>query len=285
MTATLIGLTGFAGAGKDTVADLLVTHARFTKLAFADALRAEIVEGFGIEPSFLTNPSTKHVPCGALSMRRAPRDFVAAMVLARVAGRRLPAVSAATHTPHPIVTRNRMNVEIKLGDISFGRISTDTNGAAALDDFLTHLQRHHADHPLSDEWLDAPRSPRQIMQWWGTEYRRAQDPRYWVRIMGARIAELQRDGLTRLVVTDVRFDNEAGLLRGRGGSLWQITRPNATGSAEGQHVSVTDGTVFLLDAVIPNIHDIRHLQGVVLAEIVQSDLGLPRGSVRVEMPA
>ena len=36
----IIGLTGFAGAGKDTVADLLVAHARFRKLAFADALRA-----------------------------------------------------------------------------------------------------------------------------------------------------------------------------------------------------------------------------------------------------
>jgi hypothetical protein len=35
----LIGVNGYGGAGKDTLADLLVTHFGFTKIAFADPMR------------------------------------------------------------------------------------------------------------------------------------------------------------------------------------------------------------------------------------------------------
>lgn len=40
--------------------------------------------------------------------------------------------------------------------------------------------------PLQD-FLDAPRSPRQIMRWWGTEYRRANDAAYWVNLAAQRL--------------------------------------------------------------------------------------------------
>lgn len=49
----------------------------------------------------------------------------------------------------------------------------------------------------------APRSPRQILEWWGTDYRRAADPDYWVR----QVAE--KDG--PLIIPDVRFQNEADM--------------------------------------------------------------------------
>ncbi|MDN4590230.1 hypothetical protein DBA29_17200 [Xenophilus aerolatus] len=227
MKQHIIGLTGFAGAGKDTVADLLVAHARFRKLAFADALRAEVADAFGVEVVHLAHPSTKHQPVPALSMRRAPRDFLAAVVLSL--------------------------------------------SAAAPD----HMS------PLSAEWLDAPRSPRQILQWWGTEYRRAQHPRYWTRAMLARLVEYQNAGETRFVVTDVRFENEADSLRGAGGTLWQVTRPGCSGQNEGAHVSATDGSQFAPEVVIANLHDVRHLQGVVLSEFVARDFGLAPSSVKL----
>jgi len=39
MPEVLIGVAGYAGAGKDTLADLLVAHFGFTKMAFADPMR------------------------------------------------------------------------------------------------------------------------------------------------------------------------------------------------------------------------------------------------------
>lgn len=227
----IIGLTGWAGVGKDTVADLLVAHLGFRKVAFADALRGEICEGFGIEPLYLTRPETKSHPLTALSMRKAPREFLAAVALS---------LSAAA-----------------------------------------------PDHrwPLSDDWLDAPRSPRQIMQWWGTEYRRAQHPRYWTRIMLAQIVALGRMGFSRVVIPDVRFENEADTVHASGGILWQVTRPglDAATTTEGAHVSATDGGVFRPAAVLANTHDIRHLQQLVLGEFLSLESGIQ--GVKVEVPA
>jgi hypothetical protein len=42
----IIGIDGYAGAGKDTIADLLVKRG-FTKLSFADALRESVVHATG----------------------------------------------------------------------------------------------------------------------------------------------------------------------------------------------------------------------------------------------
>ena len=226
----LIALTGHAGAGKDTVADLLVAHARFRKLAFADALRGEISHAFNLTLDDFTNQNLKNVPTVALRMRLAPRDFLAAVVLSL---------------------------------------------SAAAPDHRT---------PLSDTWLDEPRSPRQIMQWWGTEYRRAQSPRYWTEQLMKRLTYYRREGETRFVVTDVRFDNEAHTLRMAGAALWQVIRPGHTGGAEGAHISVTDGCRFNPDVVVANAHDVHHLQGEVLSLFISRELSLDRESMsfRVE---
>jgi hypothetical protein len=49
MKRIIIALTGAAGAGKDTVADFLVRRHGFTKMAFADILRAEICQAFNLD--------------------------------------------------------------------------------------------------------------------------------------------------------------------------------------------------------------------------------------------
>lgn len=227
----IIGLTGWAGVGKDTVADLMATHFGFRKLAFADALRGQVADGFGIESLYLTRPETKSHPIAALSMRRAPREFLAAVVLSL--------------------------------------------SSAAPD----HLS------PLTDEWMDAPRSPRQILQWWGTEYRRSEHPRYWTRIMLDQLVDLSRMGYSRFVIPDVRFENEADTVHAAGGILWQVTRPglNSATTGEGSHVSATDGSAFQPAAVIANRHDIRHLQQLVLAEFLSRESGI--AGLQVSVPA
>ena len=212
---TLIGLTGPAGSGKDTVADLLVTHCGFIKFAFADPLKTEVADAFGIDPLYLSRRETKEHPMTSLALRKCRADgFV-------------------------------------------GRIIMD------------HLERGQ----ILD--LDAPRSPRQIMQWWGTDYRRQQSPAYWTHQTSARIGYMMRERLaTRIVITDCRFANEIDMVRGGPGRLvWQIKREGADAPA-GAHPSETTGAQFAPDATINNDHDIRHLQQLVLGEYWAHDAGL-----------
>ena len=110
--------------------------------------------------------------------------------------------------------------------------------------------------PWAVENLTAPlyeSSPRQILQWWG-DYRRAQDPDYFVK-------QMQPDGGT--VITDVRFPNEAALIRQLGGQLWQIRRPGYEAGGTG-HASDTDGGEFGPDVVLENFGGLDDLRRTVL---------------------
>jgi hypothetical protein len=66
-----------------------------------------------------------------------------------------------------------------------------------------------------------------LLQWWGTEYRRAQDPDYWVQKMYEGIPPTVDVAL----VTDVRFPNEADSITQRGGYTVKVERLNPDGSA------------------------------------------------------
>lgn len=219
----IIGLTGPAGSGKDTVADLLVVHAGFVKLAFADALRAEVVDAFCIDPAFLTQRETKEQPMRCLALSRClDQSFVIRMI--------------ALHT---------------LGG-----------------------------NPINP---DAPRSPRQILQWWGTDYRRHQRADYWVSLAARKIERLLSDGLAgRIVLTDCRFADEAALVRFMGGQVWQIKR-DGMDVAPGAHESEVTGDGFKPEVVLNNSHTVKHLQERVLEAYWTSCAGLAPGSVKVRI--
>jgi hypothetical protein len=221
----LIGLTGPAGCGKDTVADLLVTHAGFKKIAFADPLRAEISDAFQIDIGHLTRRETKEHPMSAMAL-------------------------------------------IKCADHAF------------VDRMVVTKKIHHEPWLIQD-YLNAPRSPRQIMQWWGTDYRRRQKLDYWLSKTARRI----HDGLAdrsapRIVVTDLRFDNEADLITRHGGLIWRVTRPGCE-VAPNAHASEVTGEAFKPEAVINNTHDIKHLQQLVLGEFWAHDAGLAGVTVEI----
>lgn len=150
------------------------------------------------------------------------------------------------------------------------------------DSFVGRAQLWHA-AAGQDLNLDAPRTPRQIMQWWGTEYRRTHDPEYWISMLESRIQQLISTGeQSRIVVTDVRFENEVDCIRAPyfGGALWQVTRPGC-GVPAGSHVSEVTGDHFEPDAVIDNSGDIRHLQQQVLGKWWALDAGLANVEVRI----
>ena len=68
----IIGLMGAAGAGKDTTADLIAaaTTAGMARFAFADALRAEIAQAWGVDVRVLLDRSLRDVQLEQLALRR-----------------------------------------------------------------------------------------------------------------------------------------------------------------------------------------------------------------------
>lgn len=78
-----------------------------------------------------------------------------------------------------------------------------------------------------------------LLQWWGTDYRRAQDPDYWVNKLFENIPA----NLDIALVTDVRFPNEAQGIKQRGGYCINVTRlledgtPYVSGDRSADHPS------------------------------------------------
>ena len=64
---------------------------------------------------------------------------------------------------------------------------------------------------------------RPVLQWWGTDFRRQLcSPNYWLDRLRYRVALLPEDSI--VFVTDVRFHNEADLIRDMGGIIIRTVR-------------------------------------------------------------
>lgn len=149
----IIGLTGAARSGKDTVADYLVSRHGFSKSAFAFALRREVAESFNINVDILDIDKDIHSPL--------------------------------------------MNMD-RCTDKEFASIMSGSMAHAVNGNF----------------------SPRKVMQLWGTEYRRSQDPDYWVNKVKDKVC----DGRS-WVISDLRFFNEYDILKSVGGAVIRIINP------------------------------------------------------------
>jgi hypothetical protein len=105
-------------------------------------------------------------------------------------------------------------------------------------------------------------SARHMLQTLGTEWGRACiHPDFWVMIARAKTERIMNDGGS-VVIDDVRFPNEAAMIRDLGGELWRIDRPGVAydgdHSSEGgleditpDRVIVNDGTI---DQLLENIY-------------------------------
>lgn len=193
---TLIGLTGFAGSGKDTVADILVEDHGFAKFSFSDALYREVSASFGVSEIVLRDRETKEKPLECLSLIQCDdADFIA-------------------------------TTWIKDGS---------PTGIAA--------------------FLSRSRSPRDILQLWGTEYRRTQDPDYWVKRAKEWASQPFYDSCAGLVNTSVRFENEAAWIASEG-EVWCVRRPGH-GAING-HISEKEQPHSRIIRNRGGIEDLRH---------------------------
>lgn len=70
------------------------------------------------------------------------------------------------------------------------------------------------------------RSYRELAQTLGTEWGRALDPDFWIRIAAYRVQQIHQQG-DNVVITDVRFANEAAWVRAMGGHVVRLVRDSA----------------------------------------------------------
>ena len=83
-------------------------------------------------------------------------------------------------------------------------------------------------------FLDGSITPRIMMQTLGTEWGRSLLPNLWLRVWQHELD----DGANVVTVPDVRFDNEAELIRSMGGTIIHVTRkPTADMLAVPAHAS------------------------------------------------
>lgn len=168
----IIGITGLARSGKDTLADYLVNDHGFIKLSFAAPIRAFVADITGFPLSAMEDGPEKELPL---------------------------------------------------------------------------------------DWLDG-QTPRHLMQTVGTEWGRNMiDRDLWIKVVEQKIRQARREGATGVVVSDVRFDNEADFIHDwHGGAVVKVERRGAV--KVGAHASENGVSAALVDVVVDNngpLHNLR----------------------------
>lgn len=189
----LIGLLGMKGAGKDTAARFLIERLGFVRTSFATSLYDQAAAAYGVSVAFLENRETKEKPLPELALECCrDKDFV--------------------------------DIALQYLTLQTRKAMVPNSAPAALQGFFWFVGALWARLHIGAE-LRAPRSPRWVLQLWGTEYRRRSRfgyDSYWLD----RVAELVKDNPeSRFVITDVRFTNEADWVESAGGMLIRISRP------------------------------------------------------------
>lgn len=113
------------------------------------------------------------------------------------------------------------------------------------------------------DWIG--RSPRQLLQSLGTEWGRDTVSRtLWIDRLFQRLDEATLAG-TSVVVTDVRFDNEAAALRDRyGARIWRVSRQDGIVVGEAmRHQSEAGVSEHLIDLTIKNTGTLARLHEIV----------------------
>lgn len=119
-------------------------------------------------------------------------------------------------------------------------------------------------------------SYRRMMQTLGTEWGRGLNDNIWLNLAQTRWEQIQKSKLyAGMVISDVRFPNEAEWIRERGGKVLEIIRPGQP-IVESNHPSEQRLPVSMVHWVIHNYELARFVQDVhVLADGEASESALP----------
>ena len=121
---------------------------------------------------------------------------------------------------------------------------------------------------------------RRLLQWWGTDLRRKDDPDYWVKRTMERLEKTQilpafTDAIP--VFTDVRFPNEANAIRAKGGLIVRVlapieTREKRLGTLPPEHASETAMDDYYADMHITSTEENEAFKGQVRGVLVEATL-------------
>lgn len=233
MKRCVIGLTGKKGSGKDTAAKSLI-GVGFTRVYFAEALK-EMVRVY------------------LLYEGNSPTQLVRLMI------ERIEKIACRNY-PHGY----RIFLEQRLrewGEVYVG------GGFWEVGDVKEAFAPEDAEAMINGElkeWRFVTlnnKSARDIMQTIGTDWgRKMIGHTFWTRIVELQICSIKGD----VVVTDVRFDNEAELIHNLGGIVVDVQRPS-TANAGDSHASEAGVSEGLIDYIIDNSGDLQCLHDTAIS--------------------
>lgn len=117
---------------------------------------------------------------------------------------------------------------------------------------------------FTEDLVDIRLSPRRILQWWGTEYRRKDDTFYWVRRLSEELAFVKPE---RVVISDIRETHEAAYVKRQdSGILVKVIRPDLDiNKGTGTHTSETGVDSINTDYEILNFYTLESFKSSVEA--------------------
>lgn len=106
------------------------------------------------------------------------------------------------------------------------------------------------------------RTPRELAQWLGTDiYRNMFDRNIWIKNMELRIKKyLNSEMDTLILITDVRFEDEAEFVKNIGGNIWKIDRSQIIPISSDFHESEDGISDNMVDIFFDNNRDIGFLE-------------------------
>ena len=117
-----------------------------------------------------------------------------------------------------------------------------------------HFQGDQKEQPI--DWIG--KSPRELLQTLGTDWGRTRvAPDIWLRCAKLEIDRARRFHATGLVITDIRFENEAQFVRDQGGQVWHLYRADAPNVRS--HVSEAGVIEREGDAILHNVGTLEML--------------------------
>jgi len=124
-------------------------------------------------------------------------------------------------------------------------------------------------------------SPRQLAQTLGTEWGRGLRESFWIDLAKLKIVKMLRDGQP-VVISDVRFNNEARMIQEMGGVVIGVIRPALAEKRVRKHISEAGLDEDLVTAVLLNdgrLSEIPSKVEYVLREIMEMTGKTTRRSV------
>lgn len=114
-------------------------------------------------------------------------------------------------------------------------------------DLLETLRQYHSFQDVDELFTLKPDIMRALMQNYGTEVRRKDDPQYWVKKWLKRVAVMVEH--YDIVADDVRFINEADAVKLHTGKIVKLSRPDLVSSSQHQSETEQDNIEFDIEMV------------------------------------